>query len=247
MDKVSKKIMKSLNKAAKSNTLFTSTPEDIKKLQEQGVPIKEKFISYKEYVNKLYKEIKRDGLSLLSELPLLDQSIANNVVSFQYDEVRASLATVNPTSVTINAILLLEYSMRLSIYRTMLTKEPGYSWINLERMTFRSLVAKLKRLSLITKEEKIQLDNFNTKYRDVYMHMNIYKMSKDRILPEVDTVNLATGEIVKLTNVKILENEALWFVGKKLFDRDHCLDIMQFCVRWTNKLLSKKTSSTEPV
>ena len=109
MDDKAKKIKAAIDEAAKTNTLFTATPDDIKTLQDAGHPIKEKFTSYEEYIDKLYSQNKPLGLQLLQQMPLLDKSIANNVVTFQYEDLRASVASVNATSITIDSILLLEY------------------------------------------------------------------------------------------------------------------------------------------
>ena len=100
-----------MDKLSKDATHIVSNPATIKKMKLMGLPIEERFISYEEYFDKLIAQKRIVAVNLLSQLPLLDNSIANGVISEIYEEVRSSFGLSIFTSTIFNSIVLLEYSM----------------------------------------------------------------------------------------------------------------------------------------
>lgn len=74
-------IQKLIEEASKGATVIVSTPDTVKKMQAQGVPIEEKFTTYEEYFEKLVDEKRKTAVALLKQLPLLDKTVGNGVIA----------------------------------------------------------------------------------------------------------------------------------------------------------------------
>lgn len=238
MKKNQKKVSAAMKKILKRNTLILGSPVELEKLIGEGHEIHERFISWEEYIDKLYEEKKPTGLHLLRNLPQIDKQIADSTVTSLYEDLKESVATVNATAIIVNSILLLEFAMRSSLFKKIALREKAFKWEVLEEKTFYKLTSMLGTEGIITESEKKEFKHFNDKYRDIYFHINVHAMSKDRTFPEIDTVNTETGEINTKKDVPIVEHRFLWFTGKKLFDKENIFKIQDFCIEWTNKLLT---------
>jgi len=119
------KLEKTLDEDSKNATHIVSSPDTIKKLQAKGLPIKERFITYEEYFEKLVAQKRKNAKPLLRQLPLLDKTIANSVIAAIYEEVRASFGLGILTSTIFNSILLLEFAMRTRVFDERLKNDPN--------------------------------------------------------------------------------------------------------------------------
>ena len=45
-------------------------------------------------------------------------------------------------------------------------------------------------------------------------------------------------EVIEENNVDVTKYPALWFSAKSFYDKSRVLDVLQFCIKWTNNLLS---------
>lgn len=243
MNEEDKRLNEILEAVSKGATHIVATPEDIKKLQERGIPIESKFISYEEYAENLFAQKKKDAVALLSKLPMIDLSIADGVIANIYEEIRSSYALSIFTSTIVNSILLLEYSMRARLFEERLKKNPKASWSKLEELTMGTLIWQLSGLKIVTKDEKKKLMDFNKNLRNPYLHINVHKLSKGIIIPKLPSVNVKTGQVTEMENVEVSKHKFLWFGAKKFFDKHNVQPILNFCIDWTNKLLAKKIAS----
>lgn len=62
MNDEDKKLDELLTAISKGATHIVANPETIKKLQERGLPIEERFITYEEYVEKLFTQRKKEAV-----------------------------------------------------------------------------------------------------------------------------------------------------------------------------------------
>lgn len=233
----SKQLEKIIDEAAKGKTHIIFNPDDVKQIEEAGLPIKKTFILYEDYLEKMFSKKKENALSLIRKIPKLDDKIANGVVTEIYGEIRDSLALGIFTATIINSILLLEYSLRHRLYRKMKDKQKDYSWSNMEKMLFKNLINRLFKEKILSANDKIDLLSFNDKYRNPYFHLNIHKLSEGAFFPEIESVNINTGEKTVIKNAKVQDYEFLWFAAKRKFDDFFVYCIMDYCIKWTNKLM----------
>ncbi len=235
-----KKILKKLlDEASKGATHIVSNPDTIKKLQAKGLPIEEKFITYEEYFEKLVAHKRKNAVPLLKQLPLLDGTIANSVISAIYEEIRASFALEILTSTIFNSIVLLEYAMRVRVYDERLKKDSSSEWGKVERLTMKGLIGQLIKMEIINKRDKQVLDDFNDNFRNPYLHINIHKMIKGIYANDVKKVDIKTKKMEIKNKVDVSKHPQFWFLAKKFYDRSYVLNVLKFCIDWTNKLLRK--------
>lgn len=238
-------IQKLLDKASKDATVIISSPNTIKKLQAQGIPIEEKFTSYDDYFEKLIAEKRRTAIILLQQLPLLDKTIANSVIEAIYEEIRASFGLCIFTSTIFNSIILLEYAMRVRVFEERLKGDKNTKWEHVEKLKMRNLIQKLKEKEIIDKKGKAALENFNDKFRNPYLHINIHQMIQGIYANNVKVVNTKTNTLSIKNKMDISKYRHLWFIAKKFYDKTYVLGVLNFCVGWTNKLLSRSEPQTK--
>jgi hypothetical protein len=234
------KIMDSMVK--NGATVMVANTKTIQQMQEQGVPIQKRFIPYEQYLEDLINKKRPDAIALLRQLPVLDESIADGVVSEIYEEIRSSYGLGFFTSTIVNSIFLLEYAMRAALYAERLKTDPNTPWSALENDQMNRLIGKLRRANLIDEAEKDLLTEFSENMRNPYLHINIQKMSEGIFIEKLPGVNIHTQETIELTDVKVSEHQFLWFTAKRFFDKHHVQPTIDFCVGWTNKLLTDKSS-----
>jgi len=156
MNEPKDELNKLLEEASKGSTQIVASPDTIKKLVEKGV-LKKTFITYQNYSDKIYKDRKKDAVSMLSKLPLLDETIADSVLTSIYEEILVSIAFGILTSAIVNSIMLLEYSMRTRLYKEIQKSDPNSEWFKLERMDMDALIQGLSKYKIINNNDKKSL------------------------------------------------------------------------------------------
>lgn len=238
------KLEKTLEEASKDATHIVSNPDTIKKLQAKGLPIEERFITYEEYFEKLIAQKRKNAINLLRQLPLLDSSIANSVIAAIYEEVRASFGLGIFTSTIFNSIVLLEYAMRVRVFDERLAAHPNSEWEQVEKLKMKGLIGQLRKMKIINKKEKTVLDDFNDKFRNPYLHINLHKMIKGIYADGIKRVDIGTNQATIENQVDVSKHRHLWFLAKKFYDESYVQYVLQFCIHWTNNLLKKTGNSS---
>ena len=229
-----------MSSLAKGATHIVSSPETIEKLKAMGLPIEERFISYEEYFEKLIARKRKNAIVLLKQLPLLDKSIANGVISAIYEEIRSSFALEILTSTIFNSILLLEFAMRTRLYDERLKSDPKAKWEETEKLNMEQLVRRLRHLEIIDEQDKRALNDFNEKFRNPYLHINIHKMVQCIYADNLNKVDISTSEVVRENAVNVSQHRHLWFMAKNFYDKTYVISVLNFCITWTNTLLKTK-------
>jgi len=220
--------------------VIVASPKTIQEMKDAGSPIEERFITYEEYLSDLIKERQKGALDRLKKLPLIDQSVADGVVTEIYGEIRSSYALGYFTSTIVNSVLLLEYAMRLALYIHRLKDAPKYQWEILEKMTMKKLISQMKRANLIVADQEKALIEFNDTLRDPYLHINVHNLTDGIFISSLPGFNTKTGKKFEMKNVRVSEHKYLWFMGKRYFDKQMVLPILNFCVGYANNLLAEK-------
>lgn len=233
------KLKELMEEVSKGATHMVATPDVIKRMTEQGVPIQKKFIKYEDYIETLFDKKKSEALNLANQLPRLDETIADGVISEIFEEVTEShILGIFSASIT-NAILLLEYAMRTRLYNERFKSNPKTEWADLEKLDMDALIKNLFRLKIISENEKNKLVNFSKTFRNPYFHINIHKLTKNMVIERLPGVNINTLEKIEMRNVKVSEHKFLWFAAKRVLDKFQAKGVIHCCVDWTNKLLKK--------
>lgn len=203
------------------------------------MPIEERFVTYEEYFEKLIAQKRKNAVTLLKQLPLLDSSIANSVITAIYEEVRASFGLGIFTSTIFNSIILLEFAMRVRVFDERLKNDPNSKWEYIEKLKMKVLIGQLRKMKIINNKEREALDDFNDKFRNPYLHINIHKMIKGIYADGVRRVDVNTTEVAVENQINVSKHRYLWFLAKEFYDKSYVLHVLNFCVHWTNKLLKR--------
>lgn len=228
-----------LDDTVQGATHIVSSPDTLEELKAKGIPIEERFIKYQDYFDNLVEEKRKNAIILLERLPLLDKTIYNSIISSIYEEVRASFGLGIFTSTIFNAILLLEFALRDRLYQEYLKTNPKYLWEQMENVRMKGLIIRLVKRKVITKKEAEILQDFNDKFRNPYLHINVQEMITGIYADNVQSVNIKTGKVTKQNGVDVSKYRQFWFLAKKMYDKTFVLKVLDFCVGWTNNLLRK--------
>lgn len=232
-------IQKKLDELVKNSDLFVSSPETIEKLKAKGLPIKSVFTTYEEYLDKLFAEKRKTASELISKLPRLDENIANTTIQSLYEELKECFVLgILGAAITL-AIILLEVSLKYRLFEERVKKDPNSGWEDLEKIDFTRTVSDLEKARIITKTDKNKLGAFNLSRRNPYIHYNIKKLVKEMILGELSSVNIETGKVTIIKNVRPAEFPYLWFSAKKVLDKESIGVVVSFCINWVNKISTK--------
>jgi hypothetical protein len=232
-------IQKKLDELVKQSDLFISSPETIERLKSRGLPIKSVFITFKEYLEKLFTEKRKIADNLIGKLPILDTNIANATIQALYEELKECFVLGIPGAGITLSVILLETGLKYRLFEERSKDDPNSKWEDIEEIDFTRTINDLFSLKVITKKEKEELNDFNLYTRNPYIHYNIKKLVKDMVLQELSSVNIETGEVTKLINVKPSDYPSLWFSAKKALDKKTIVIVTTFCIHWVNKILSK--------
>lgn len=207
-------VQKKLDELVKQSDLFVSSPETIERLKAKGLPIKSVFTTYSEYLDKLFAEKRKNADDLASKLPHLDEKIANATIQALYEELKECFVLGIPGAGITLSVILLETALKYRLYDERLKQDPKSKWDHLEQIDFTKTVNDLVKRGVLSKNEKKELDAFNLNTRNPYIHYNIKKLVEDMRLGELTSVDVETGKVTVLKNIKPEDYPSLWFSGR---------------------------------
>ena len=238
MKKVSEEFKRKLEEVTKRSTTMVVSGNTIEMMGKKGEKVEERFISYEEYIEELFKKKRAVSLRLVTPMPKMRTDTGNSVLHSIYEEMRDSLALGMFPSAIMHSILLLEYAMRIKVYKERQKTDPNSLWKDVAAFKIRQLTTPLLNAGVITKAEKNDLDDFNDKTRNPYMHINIYELTRDVTL-DATSVNIVKEEVKMLKDLPVTDKPFLWFAGKKKYDAMNVLPIVEKCVGYVNKIFEK--------
>jgi hypothetical protein len=224
---------KQLNEAAKIAKVFVANQSTVQMMISKGEKIEKKFIYYEDYVDDLFKKKKELAVQLVKPIPMMREDLGSAILSSIYEEMRDSLALGMFPSAIMHSILLLEYAMRIRLYEERKKSDQNAKWKDVAGLLIRPLTAALLKAKVINKDQSIELNGFNDKIRNPYMHINIYELTKGLTI-DVTGVNIIKEEVNRIKEFSVTENPHMWFAGKKKYDAKYVLGIMSYCVNYVN-------------
>lgn len=227
-----------LDELAKNSDFIVSSPDAIERLKAQGIPIKSTFITYKEYLDKLFEEKRKVAEKLIEDLPRLDERIANATIQSLYDEIKETFILGIPGAGITLSLILLELSLKYRLFNKRLEDDPNSKWDYIEQIDFTKTVNALRNKEIISPKEKKELEKFNLEVRNPYIHYNIKKLIKGMKITKLPSINIETEEVTIHHNVKPESNTYLWFSAKRFLDKKLIKSYAGYCIGWANKLLS---------
>ena len=233
MNKKTEKFKKDLEEATEIATEIVANPNTIETMNSKGEEVKERFISYEEYIEDLFNRKRKVALQLVTPMPKMRDDLGSAVLHSIYEEMRDSLALGMFPSAIMHSILLLEYTMRIRVYKEGQKKDPNAKWEPIAGLKIRNLTAPLYKATVITNDQKKDFEEFNDSIRNPYMHINIYEFTRGITL-DVTSVDIIKGEVKRLKEFPVTENPQLWFWGKKKYDATNVLRILKKCVDYVN-------------
>lgn len=234
-------VQEKLDELVKQSDLFVSSPETIERLKAKGLPIKSVFTTYSEYLDKLFAEKRKNADELVSKLPHLDEKIANATIQALYEELKECFVLGIPGAGITLSVILLETALKYRLYDERLKLDPKSKWDHLEQIDFTKTVNDLVKRGVLSKKEKKELDAFNLNTRNPYIHYNIKKLVEDMRLGELTSVDIETGKVTVLKNVKPEDYPSLWFSAKRVRDKKAISSIVSFSMSWVNKMLGERS------
>ncbi|MFH1971219.1 MAG: hypothetical protein ABIJ05_02445 [Patescibacteria group bacterium] len=238
MKKVSEEFKKKLEEVTKNSTTMVASQITMDIMGKKGEKVEEKFIPYEEYIDELFKKKRAVALQLVTPMPKMRADIGNSVLHSIYEEMRDSLALGMFSSAIMHSILLLEYAMRIKVYKERQKTDPNTEWKHVAGVLIRPLAGALYKAGVISKEEKEDLIEFNEGIRNPYMHINIYELTKGVKL-DTTSVDIVKEEVKLMKDIPVTDKPFLWFAGKKKYDATNVLPIMEKCVGYVNKIFDK--------
>lgn len=235
MKNISKDFKKELELATKNATVLVSNPDTIKSMEEKGEKVERKFITYEAYLEDLFTRKRKVALQLVTPMPKMRDDLGSAILQSIYEEMRDSLALGIFSSAIMHSILLLEYAMRIRVYKERQKADPNAKWEPIAGLLIRPLANALHKYDVISKEQKADLIEFNENIRNPYMHINIYELTKGMTL-DVTSVNIIKEEVKRIEKFPVTENPHMWFAGKKKYDAMNVLPIMRKCVDCVNTI-----------
>lgn len=230
-------IKKKIDKLVKNADFLVASPESIEAMKLHGLSVESKFITYKEYLDKIFHEKRKLADSVVNKFPLLDKSIANATVQSLYEEVKECFVLGIPGACITLSSILLELSLKYCLFKERKKTDPNCKWSDLEKRNMSYVIKALFDKKIITKDETIDLNNFEIEVRNPYAHYNIEKLLKDMIIGKIPSINIETGEVIEHRNLKASEHPHLWFSGKRVLDKKTVISIVTFSIHWVNKIL----------
>ena len=233
MNKKTIQFKKELEEATKLAKEIVASLNTTKVMDSKGEKVEQRFITYVEYIEDLFKRKRVRALMLVTPIPKMRDDLGSAVLQSIYEEMRDSLALGMFPSAIMHSILLLEYAMRIRVYKERQKSDPNSTWEDVAELKIRQLTAPLLKANALTNEQKIYLDEFNDNIRNPYMHINIYELTKGMTL-DVTSVNIIEEEVKRIKEFPVTENPHVWYAGKKKYDAINVLPIMKKCVDYVN-------------
>lgn len=232
-----KELEEKIKELTQSGTFIVANPKTIQDLKEKGLPFKSTFVSWEEYLDKLFEEKRGIAGEIIGNFPLLSSDLANASVKSLYEEIRECYALGLFGATITLSIIYLELGLKYAVHRKRTENDRNSPWEYIEKMNFTGTVNSLKKLDLISQSEKTELDRFNLEVRNPYIHYNLQKLVQDIVISKLPTLNTGTSEVKIRENVRIADEPPLWFTGKKFLDKEGVDDVLHFCVHWVNNVL----------
>ncbi len=234
---VTEKLKEKMDELVANSNYIVASPDTIEKLQKRNLPIQSTFVSYEDYLDKLFKEKREKAGDLIKNLPLLDEKLGSATAEALYNEFRECFVLgVNGAAITL-AIVLLDYASKHRLLEEKKRITPDAGWRSVEDLPLGDTIKKLREVSVISKEEEAQLLRFNSEIRNSYMHYKIRELIKDMVIFELPSINIHTGEVTIHKNVDVKTMPHLWFSAKKKLDAKTVNELSTFCIRWVNRFL----------
>lgn len=230
-------IKKKLDDLVKNADYLIANPSTIENLKSRGLPIESRFITYKDYLDRIFKDKRKFANSVIDKFPPLNKEIANSTIEALYEEVRECFLLGIPGASITLASILLELSLKYRLFNERLKSDPKSIWSDLEKRNLSYVIKELFNKKIIDNDDKLKLNSFDIGIRNNYAHYKIENMMKDMIIEKLPSINIETGEVIEYYNVKASENQHLWFSGKKVLDKKTIIPVVNFCIGWVNKIL----------
>ena len=245
MTKKDPKLKEKIDELIANSDYFIASPETIAQMQSTGEPIREVVIPYKKYLDDLFEKRRKVADELVLQLPHLNKQIANGSVAQLYEELKECFVMGIPGASIVLAILLLDLSAKLRLFKERKKVEPESKWDPIEDMHLREVILELRDHGSISDKEEERLLIFNKEVRNNYLHYNIQKLVKDMLIAELPSINFQTGELKIEYNVKPAERPELWFSAKKVLDRKSLVIRVTFCLEFVNLILTRDSISVK--
>lgn len=234
-----KELQKKIDELVRNSDYFIASPDTITQMQENGEPVREVVMPYKQYLDELFAKRRKVADELVELLPHLDNQVANGSVTFLFEELKECFVMGIPGASIVMAVLLLDLAAKLRVFKERSTADHKSKYELIENMHLREVILELRDHGAITDKEEAKLLEFNREIRNNYLHYNIQKLVKDMILTELPSVNFQTGEVITEYNVKPADRPELWFSAKKVLDRQSLVVRVTFCLNFVNFILTR--------
>ena len=231
------------------NTKLVLTPDTIETLKAQG-KITERFITFEEHLNKLFSQIlesRPQADELIHLLPRLDKDIANATLSALFEDLEKAFVFGMHVPAINHATTLLELACKFRLWDEKRKVNANAGWTNIEDMDLRQTILELHQCGAITDEERDELKWINKEIRNAYTHHKILELIKREgmMLSQLPSMNAATGEVKVETDVDPTQHPFLWFMVKRVLDRDTFIPHVQECMFWVNRVMTVSPASFE--
>lgn len=219
-------IRKKLDKLAEGSDTIIANPDDIKKLKDQGLSIRER---PSKTIPELFQERLNSAVDIAKYLPDLPDRLPPAIKSL-YQEIRECIFFgLNGAAITLSGNLI-EFTLKHTTY----VKDVGgyqkydpIKWDEFETIQFGSAINRAKKAGLLTSKMAKKLQSFREDIRNPYSHYNIKKITQDVIAGKVKRINLSSGEIEEM-DIPANDNPMIQAQVKPWVDQQRVFDVFNF-------------------
>ncbi len=219
-----------LARYTKDATQIIASSSAMKQMVADGLKLDEQIPeSTEDYINRMFDERKRVAKEVVDILPSKPNINLPPILSL-YDEIKECiLFGLNGAAISLSAVLV-EFAIKHAIVDRNRGVElyDKAEWTRVEKIELGPIIAEAEKLKLFDEEGIKKLIQFKNNIRNPWLHYNIKEITKDVIMTEALSYNLATKKMEKKYNLKAVDNPFLWQLGKEKVDKETVLDAFQF-------------------
>lgn len=234
---MNKDIEKIMQELAEGCDRIIANPNDIEKLQSQGINFD---VIPSQTISDLFEQRKEKAHIIAPLLPTLPKGLPPAIQAL-YQEIRECIFFgLNGAAITMSSILI-EYIIK---HVTYITESNGYQnadpqkWDDFEDMELSKAINRAGKAGLLDSKMKKRLHSFRNTIRNPYSHYNIKKITKNVIAKKVKQLDFNTGE-VKEMDIAAKDSPMIQTQVKPIMDGNNVLPVFNFADEVVKYLLPK--------
>ena len=223
-----KDIKEKLDKWVEGCDTIVTSPETVRKLQDQGLPFE---VVPAKTIEELFEQKKLAAAEIIKRLPPIpDELDLPHAVKCLYQEIlECILCGLNGAAITLCGNLI-EFVLK---HTTFICEQGGYQnydagkWDQFEEMDLSNAIGRAKKQCLLEAKMAKRLSEFREDIRNPYSHFNIKKITENVVAGKVKVVDLEDGS-EEIRDIQAKDNPSIQALVKPWVDGQNVLNVFWF-------------------